>query len=53
MSKRKVLRAVNCSLNANGTIVYLDEYETREEAEKALTELVLEYFDFGIEENEE
>ncbi|AKA68519.1 hypothetical protein [Clostridium scatologenes] len=52
MSKRKILKAVNCSLNADGVFVYLDEYETREEAEEALKDAILEYFDYGVEEEE-
>lgn len=47
---RKVLMAKNCSLAADGIAVYLDEYDTREEAEKALHQAVMENADYAIEE---
>lgn len=51
--KRKMIMANKCSLNGDGIAVYLDEYETREEAEKALHEAVLEHIDYAIIEIEE
>ena len=50
---RKVLMATKCILEADGVCVYLDEYDTREEAEKALNEAVLECVDYDIVEKEE
>lgn len=50
---RKMLMAKNCSLAADGVAVYLDDYDTREEAEKALYEAVMENADYAIEEVEE
>ena len=40
-------------LNAEGSEVYLDEFNTREEAEECLYELVLQHLDYGIEEVED
>ena len=50
---RKVLMATKCILEADGVCVYLDEYDTREEAEKALNEALLECVDYDIVEKEE
>lgn len=44
--------AKDCSLNAEGKYVYLDEYDTREEAIQALTDIVLQYADFSISEED-
>ena len=51
--KRKMIMADKCSLNSDGVIAYLDEHETREEAERALHEAVLENIDYTIIEIEE
>lgn len=45
---RRRLMAVKCSLEAEGVCVYLDEYETREEAEEALHNAVIEHADYAI-----
>ncbi|WP_195510155.1 hypothetical protein [Clostridium tyrobutyricum] len=52
MLKRKILVAERCSLNSDGTYVYLDEYGTKEEAVQALNDAVLENFDYAMVEDE-
>lgn len=52
-NSRKKLTVVNTNLEADGVFVYLDEYDTKEEALQALGEAVLQYADWGIEVEEE
>lgn len=54
MGKKLIVKSVNWRgmLSAEGLEVSLDDYATREEAEKELYDLVLQYVDYGIEEVE-
>lgn len=51
MAKKLVVTNVSWRslASAEGLEVDLNKYETREEAERALYELVLEYLDYGVE----
>lgn len=50
---RKRLRSEKCTLSGGDhLVVYLDEYDTREEAEEALADAVLQHADWAIVEEE-
>lgn len=55
MAKKLVVKNVSWRgfASAEGLEVNLDDYDTREEAEKELYELVLQYVDYAIEEVED
>lgn len=50
MAQKLVITNVSCEIK--GLEVHLSDYETREEAEQALHEQVLENLDYGFEEVE-
>jgi hypothetical protein len=50
LAKKLVITNVSCEIK--GLEVHLSDYETREEAEQALHEQVLENLDYGFEEVE-
>ena len=54
MAKKLIVKSVDWRglLSAEGVEVCLDDYDTREEAEQELYDLVLQYVDYAIEELE-
>ncbi|QTL96539.1 hypothetical protein GM661_00430 [Iocasia frigidifontis] len=50
--KRKALIVTDCSFNGEGCQVFLDDYETKEQAYEALHQAVMEYATYGAKEIE-
>jgi len=53
VKKRKAIIAINCSVPADGVRIFLDDFDTRKEAEESLMETVLQHLDYEIKEIEE
>lgn len=50
--KKTILRVKDCDCNADGVEIYVEDYDSKEEAREALYQAILEYLNYGIEEIE-